>query len=262
MAVVVGLAVTPVKATRLHTVDEIVLEPDGVADNRRFYLIDERDRMINSKIAGELQMVIADYFAADRRLRLRLPDGRLVEGHVRLGERIETRFFSSQRAAFLVEGPWSESLSAVAGRSLRLVEPCEAGHGVDRGAAGAVSLISRGSLRRLAEVAGEESLDVRRFRMLVEIDGVDPHVEDRWVGSRSRVQIGKAVVSFTGHVGRCLITSRDPDTGVVDLPTLDLLGSYRGDGEGTEPLPFGVWGRVVSPGAVRIGDEVTPLSPR
>jgi hypothetical protein len=67
------------------------------------------------------------------------------------------------------------------------------------------------------------------------------------------------LVSFEGHVGRCLITSRDPDTGQVTLPTLDLLKDYRGSLHTTEPLPFGVWGRVLQPGAVAVGDEVTPL---
>jgi MOSC domain-containing protein len=259
VASVVGLAFTPVKATRLHTVDSVALEADGLVENRRFYVIDDRDRMINSKIVGELQTVVADYSHADRSLTLSLPDGRVVEGEVRLGSEVDTRFFSTQRRARVVEGPWSEALSAVAGRPLRLVEPCSPGGGVDRGAGGAVSLISRASLARLAEVGAVESLDSRRFRMLVEIDGVDAHAEDRWVDNGS-VRIGDAVVEFTGHVGRCLITSRDPESGVVDLPTLDLLGSYRGSVETTEPLPFGVWGRVVKPGTVRVGDEVAPVA--
>jgi uncharacterized protein YcbX len=255
----VGLAFTPVKATRLHTVDRVELRPDGVSDNRRFYVIDDRDRMINSKISGELQTVIADYSHADRRLKLTLADGRVVEDEITLGDEVDTRFFSTQRRGRIVLGPWADVLSEVAGRSLRLVEPCDAGGGVDRGAEGAVSLISRASLARLAEVGDIESLDSRRFRMLVEIDGVGAHAEDRWVGNGSRVRIGEAVVSFTGHVGRCLITSRDPDTGVVDVPTLDLLGSYRGSLDSTEPLPFGVWGGVLEPGTVRLGDEVAPL---
>jgi uncharacterized protein YcbX len=258
VASVVGLAFTPVKATRLHVVDRVDLGPEGVLDNRRFYVIDDRDRMINSKIVGELQTVVADYSHDDRTLTLSLPDGRVVEGSVRLGEEVDVRFFSTQRRGRLVEGPWSEALSQVAGRPLRLVEPSSPGGGVDRGAGGAVSLISRASLSRLAEVGGVESLDSRRFRMLIEIDGVSAHAEDRWVGNGS-VRTGGAVVAFTGHVGRCLITSRDPDSGVVDLPTLDLLGSYRDAVESTEPLPFGVWGRVVEPGTVRVGDEVVPL---
>jgi MOSC domain-containing protein len=258
VATVVGLAVTPVKATRLHVVDRVELGPDGVRENRRFYVIDDRDRMVNSKIVGELQTVIADYSHDDRRLRLELPDGRVVEDEIRLGDEVDTRFFSTQRRGRLVKGPWSDAFSEVAGRALRLVEPCEAGQGVDRGMDGAVSLISRASLARLASEGGRESIDVRRFRMLVEIDGVDAHAEDRWV-DRGSVRIGEAVVGFGGHVGRCLITSRDPDTGRVDVPTLDILKDYRGSLHTTEPLPFGVWGRVLEPGVVQVGDEVTPL---
>jgi uncharacterized protein YcbX len=258
MPVVTALSITPVKATRLHVVDQIELGAAGVRENRRFYLVDERDQMINSKIAGELQTVIADYSDPERRLALTFPDGHRVEGEVNVGEPIETRFFSLQKEARLVEGPWSEALSEHLGRSLRLVEGAEAG-GVDRGAEGAVSLISRASLARLAEVGGVDALDARRFRMLVEIDGVDAHVEDDWVNNGA-VRIGDAVVAFGGHVGRCLITSRDPDSGVVDLPTLDILGSYRADLGATEPLPFGVWGRVLQPGTVSVGDEVSRVN--
>jgi uncharacterized protein YcbX len=95
--------------------------------------------------------------------------------------------------------------------------------------------------------------------MLVEVDGVDAHGEDTWVGRR--VRIGEALVSFNGHVGRCLVTSRDPDTGTIDLPTLDLLRGYRGDEPSTEPLPFGIYGEVIEPGAVRLGDHVSAGSP-
>jgi uncharacterized protein YcbX len=257
MAVVVGLGVTSVKATRLRAVDRVVLGRDGVRENRRFYVIDERGRMINSKTIGELQTVIAEYSDPDRRLRLELPDGRVVEDEIRLGEEVDTRFFSGQRRGRLVEGPWSEAFSEVAGRPLRLVEPVDGG-AVDRGTDGSVSLISRASLARLAQEAGEPSVDVRRFRMLVEIDGVEAHTEDGWVGA-GPVRIGGALVSFEGHVGRCVITSRDPDTGLLTLPTLDLLKDYRGSLRTTEPLPFGVWGRVLEPGVVAVGDEVTPL---
>jgi uncharacterized protein YcbX len=130
----------------------------------------------------------------------------------------------------------------------------DAGSAVDRGHTGAVSLISRGSLRRLAEQAETDGIDVRRFRMLIEIDGVAPHEEDEWVGRR--VRVGGAEIRFNGHVGRCLITSRDPDSGDPDLATLDLLGGYRRDLDTTEPLPFGIFGEVRTGGPVRIGDPV------
>jgi uncharacterized protein YcbX len=258
MAVVVGLALTPVKGTRLRAVERVELGREGARENRRFYLIDDRDRLVNSKMVGELQTVIADYSDAERRLSLTFADGRVLADRIRLGDPVETEFYSARKAARLVEGPWSEALSAVAGRPLRLVEGGEEG-GVDRGADGSVSLISRASLARMASAGALESpIDVRRFRMLIEIDGVDAHAEDGWVGS-APVRVGQAVVAFGGHVGRCLITSRDPDTGVVDLPTLDILGDYRGALGTTEPLPFGVWGRVLEPGKVHLGDEVAPL---
>ncbi len=90
--------------------------------------------------------------------------------------------------------------------------------------------------------------------MLIEIDGVAAHEEDGWVGRR--VRIGAAVVVMHGHVGRCLVTSRDPETGEVDLPTLDMLGGYRRDLDTTEPLPFGIYGEVLEPGRVSVGDAV------
>jgi uncharacterized protein YcbX len=125
---------------------------------------------------------------------------------------------------------------------------------------GAVSLVSAASVQRLAaEGRGESSLgdggiDTRRFRMLVEVDDLGAHEEDGWVG-RS-VRIGDALVRFEGHVGRCLITGRDPETGVSDLPTLDWLGQYRLGLDTTEPLALGVYGRVLREGAVRVGDPV------
>jgi hypothetical protein len=255
--VVAGLALTPVKATRLRQVDRVELGPDGVRENRRFYLIDTGNRMINSKLVGELQQVLAYYSDAQRTLRLELPDGHVIDGEIRLGDQVTTTFFSQTTQGHIVEGPWSDALSECFNQPLRLVEVGDRATAVDRGATGAVSLISRASLTRLAEAGDGQSLDVRRFRMLIEIDGVEAHAEDRWVGRA--VQIGEATVAFGGHVGRCLITSRDPDTGQIDRPTLDWLGEYRTGLHSTEPLPFGIHGQVLEPGTIRVGDEVTPM---
>jgi uncharacterized protein len=251
-AVVTGLAVTPVKATRLHTVERVELGRTGARGNRQFFLVDDRGRMVNGKNVAELTQVIAEYTEDDGRLSLTFPGGRVVSATVELGDTIHARFFSGDVTAQLVEGPWSRALSDHVRRSLRLAMPADGA--VDRGRRGGVSLISRASLARLADVAAEPTVDARRFRMLIEIDGVDAHEEDRWVGSTAT--IGAAVVRFHGHVGRCLITSRDPDTGEVDLPTLDLLGGYRRNLGTTEPLPFGIYGEVIQEGAVAVGDPV------
>ena len=51
-------------------------------------------------------------------------------------------------------------------------------------------------------------------------------------------------------------TTRDPDTGVTDLKTLHFLKHSRDGVDSFEPLPFGVYGEVLEPGPVRIGDPV------
>jgi len=54
-----------------------------------------------------------------------------------------------------------------------------------------------------------------------------------------------------------VITKLDPDTGTSDLDTLGALARYRRNGR-TEPLPFGVYGEVLAPGRVAVGDSVAP----
>jgi uncharacterized protein YcbX len=207
--------------------------------------------MRNGKQLGSLQAVVAHF--EPPRLRLEFPDGSVVDGEIELGEAVTTQFFSHQVTGRLVLGPWSQALSDFCGQPLRLLE---SGSAVDRGAKGPVSLVSRASLRRLGEQNGGEPYDVRRFRMMIEVDGVAPHAEDGWLGQR--LQVGGAVLRFDGNVGRCLVTGRDPETGEVDAPTLDLLRGYRRELETTEPLPFGVYGRVLRSGTVTVGDTVEP----
>lgn len=254
-AVVTALSTTPVKGLRICARDEVMLERTGVAENRRFYLIDERGRMVNGKRIGILSAVRAEFDADAERLTMIFPDGSQAAGEVQLAGTVETRFFSRRPVVQLVTGPWSQVLSDYTGTQLRLVQADPDEGGVDRGAAGAVSLISKASVARLEAVADGRTVDPRRFRMLIEVAGPQAHEEDEWVGRSARV--GDARVAFRGHVGRCLVTSQDPDTGVVDLPTLELL-SYRRGLATTEPLAFGVFGEVLEPGAVRIGDAITP----
>lgn len=253
---VTGLWVTAVKGTRLRAAAAIDLDADGARGNRRFFVIDDRDRMVNGKVIGALQTVVASFDERSQRLALNFPDGSRVEDAVRLGSPVVARFFSRATEGRLLDGPWESALSTQLGQPLRLVA---AGSAVDRGAGGAASLISRASLERLARQGEVDAIDARRFRMLIEVDGVPAHAEDGWVGRE--VRVGGALIRFEGHVGRCLITSRDPDSGEIDLPTLDLLRGYRGETTTTEPLPFGIHGRVLEPGAVRIGDPVAPAAP-
>jgi MOSC domain-containing protein len=249
---VTGLVTTPVKGTRVREVAEIELGERGARGDRAFYVIDDRGRMVNGKDFKTLQTVVADYDPDASSLALSFPDGTRAGGEVVGGDPVTTSFFSRPKEATELRGPWSEALSEFFGAPLRLVATESA---VDRGRKGAVSVISRASLGQLADVAQCDAIDGRRFRMLIEVDGIAAHEEDSWLGRR--VRIGAALVRPKGHVGRCVITTRNPETAVGDLDTLKLLATYRHKLDTTEPLAFGIHGEVLEGGRVRVGDPVT-----
>ena len=255
MASVVAIAVAPVKGLALERRRHAELTARGVTGDRRLYLVDDTGHLINQKRVPALATVVPA--VANGRVSLRFPDGTVVEDEVVLGAEVTTSFYGRQVAGRLVVGPFGDALSAHTGSPLRLVQAEQEGEGLDRGAGAGVSLVSTGSLAALAEAAGREWIDGRRFRMTLTVAGLGPHGEDEWLGRR--VRAGAALVELLGNVGRCAVTTRDPDTGVRDLETLDLIESYRGRLETTEPLPFGVWGRVVEPGLVALGDAVEPV---
>jgi MOSC domain-containing protein len=249
--------VAPVKGLALVPREEVRLDRFGVADNRRLFLIDETGRLTNGKRLGRPLAVVPELDLEHGSLRLTFPDGAVAAGDLELAERVTTSFYGRPVAGRVVVGPCGDALSAFAGHTVRLVLPDEPGAANDRGAdVGAVTMLGAASLQRLGEVLGVEAVDPRRFRMLFGIDGVDAHEEDSWIGRR--VALGDAAVEVMGNVGRCVVTSRDPDNGERNLRTLDALATYRGAIETTEPLPFGVSARVAAPGRVRVGDAVSP----
>jgi uncharacterized protein YcbX len=258
-ATVQALQITPVKGLRVVAREAVQLTPTGVSEDRRFYLVDERNRMVNGKQLGTLNEVVGDYDHEARTLALIFPDGTQVAGAVEAGAALDTRFYSRPAPAHELRGGFSEALSEHVGRPVRIVEGTDRS-GIDRGKGGAVSLVSQASLDALARVAGAGDIDSRRFRMLVIVEGLgEPHEEDTWVGQD--LQVGAARVRVRGHVGRCNITHRHPETGDPDLQTLDLLRQYRSALDTTEPLAFGVYGEVREPGRVAVGDTVE-LTPR
>ncbi len=250
---VAWLTLAPVKGLALRVVDEAMLERTGASGDRLFHLIDEDGRLVNRKQAPSLAGIEAESVDGER-LTLRFPDGRELTGPVAVGEGVTTSFYGRPVEGRLVDGSFAKALSEWAGKTLRLVRVAP-GAAHDRGPRGAVSLLSVASLEQLARAAGTgDDIDRRRFRMLIGIESLEPHEEDRWIGRH--VEIGAATVRPLAHCGRCAVTTQDPDTGAVTLDTLRVLRGYRGDVETEEPLPFGVWGEVVTPGRVRVGDPV------
>ncbi len=255
MAVVSRISIAPVKGLGLVHPDEVTLEETGVAANRRFHIVDADGRRYNQLRNGQLVRIAPEYDPDNGQLTLRFPDGTVADGTVAPAEGITTDFYGRAVAGNIVEGPWSDALSAWAGRPLRLVQS-PSGQAVDR-SRGNISLVSTASLAELARHAGQtEPVDGRRFRMLFELGGCEPHEEDGWV--RRQLRIGEALVYLRNDVGRCAITTQNPETGVPDFDTLRMISQYRDlteNEDGKRHIPFGVFGEVVEPGRVALGDR-------
>jgi uncharacterized protein YcbX len=249
------IAVSPVKGLRLQTRSEVRVTEDGVPGDRAFFLVDHAGAMVNGKRLGALMAVEAEHEPATSTLALKIPQREPLSETVELGPEEEVQFYGLHLQARPVLGPFSAALSEHCGARLRLFAAPTGRSGVDRGRDGAVTLLSLASLERLAAEAHErEPIDPRRFRMTFGIAGLGAHEEDRWIDHS--VRVGAATLQVRGNVGRCAVTTRNADSGLVDLRTLHHLSAYRRVVKSTEALPFGVHARVVEPGSVRVGDAV------
>lgn len=255
MLTVARLSITPVRGFALHHPDAIELGPHGVAGDRRYALLTEDGRIFDGTKYGELVQLRAEVTpAADggERLIVHVPSGEVVSDEVELGPPREIEIYERRFTARPVIGPWTDALSAFAGRRLELVRSERLEAERDRNP---VSIVSDASVAELARQGnGGRPVDARRFRMLIELAGAErPHQEDEWLGRE--VGIGGAVVRITKLDARCVITTQDPDTGRRDFPTLHAIRAYRGLRDGRK-LDFGVYADVLAPGRVAVGDEV------
>ena len=111
-----------------------------------------------------------------------------------------------------------------------------------------VALISMQTISALGVLAGM-SLDPRRFRpnLLVDTGDTAGFAEDEWVGAVLR--IGTLRLRVDKRDGRCVVTNVDPETTERDPVVLRTIARERGG-------QLGVYGTVVSPGRVSVGDRI------
>jgi uncharacterized protein YcbX len=234
---------TPFKSLALHDAEALELGLTGVADDRRFFLIDKANRIVNGNRFGSLATVRADWDGAT--LTLRLLDGSICAAEPQRGEVIEVDWELGYRVpAHLIEGPWAGPLEDIVGRPVRVVETLAARPAWSQHP---VSLIGRASIDALGGVFG----DARRFRMLIEVDGGDPFAEDAWIDHEVRLG-GTAVVVPRIACARCAVTTRDPTSGIRDHDALRAMMEVRG------VTTLGIYADVKEAGTVRVGDAVVP----
>jgi len=112
--------------------------------------------------------------------------------------------------------------------------------------------MSQASLLALAPELNGMAPDARRFRMTITIAGTDAWAEHAWRGQK--VIIGEVILRVISPVPRCVVTTRNPDSGDTDARILHALARIRGK----KDLTFGVWCEILRPGRVHVGDLVMP----
>ncbi|HEX5617097.1 MAG TPA: MOSC N-terminal beta barrel domain-containing protein [Solirubrobacteraceae bacterium] len=239
-----ALTIAPVKGLRVTAADELDIGPAGPVGDRAFLVVDPDNALLLTSRTPALLQVAARWDGDN--LALAFPDGTEVAEVPHHGAPAVTANYEGRRiAGRLVEGDLAAALSEHLERPVRLLARDLAERGADDAP---VTLMSLASLEALAIP------DARRFRMTVTIDGVGAWDEHGWGGRE--VAAGDAVLRVTEPVPRCVVTTRDPDSGRRDAPTLKALATLRGK----DDVTFGVWCEVVSPGRIRVGDAVTLVS--
>ena len=242
---VARINVTPVKSLRILHPDEIELAPDGAREDRRFLFVDDGRRLYNGKRDTTLVRASATWDASERALAVTMADGSVLVDEPIRGAPTLVEVYGRLLRGHVVEGPWADAFSDLAGRSLTLVEREDGAWATD---ARPATFVSRASL-------GLIDGDGRRFRMLFELDGLEPLGEEAWAGRR--VRAGEATLLVGVPTPRCAVPSANPDTGVRDRDVLRELIEKRGRVGGDACL--GVYAEVLEPGLVRVGDAVEVL---
>ncbi len=120
------------------------------------------------------------------------------------------------------------------------------GHGMTDQSKPWVSLGNLASLQALSHHAGQP-LDMRRFRINLWIDGLDPWAE---VGLTGDIQLGQVTLRIQEPIERCRAPDANCQTGQRDVGMLNLLEREYNTRD------FGLFAEVLGPGQVSLGDGV------
>jgi uncharacterized protein len=243
------LATAPVKGMRLQSTSEVQLGPHGVTGDREFLVVGQDGELLQTGQTPALVQIEPAWDRARNLLTLRFPGGEVVRDTPAPGACATTRTYDGREIpGWIIPGRLSAALSAYLGRPVHLFKRAPEHLGADDQP---VTLMSEASLQALAPELNGTAPDARRFRMTVTITGTDAWAENAWSGRE--VTIGEVILRVISPVPRCVITTRNPESGATDARVLHALARLRGK----QDITFGVWCEVLRPGRIQVGNAVT-----
>ena len=227
----------PLKSGRGEAVDAAVVEPWGLAGDRRWMVVDEDGTVITAREANRLVLIEPGITASG--LRLTAPDLPALEVATPDPVRQAPVAIWSSRLDAVPAGPDADAwLGKALDRPARLVyldDPRKRptsptfSRPEDRVSFAdgyPLLLATEESLAALNEVVVEarrEPLPMTRFRPNVVVSGFEPWAEDDW----RRIRIGDAVFRAVKGCARCVITTIDPDTAEREREPIASLARIR-----------------------------------
>ncbi|WP_371596673.1 MOSC domain-containing protein [Streptomyces sp. NBC_00564] len=267
-----SIHVHPVKAFRGQEPREALVEPWGLAGDRRWVLIDDGGKVVTQRQQPRLALAAAELLPGGG---VRLSASGREPVTVPVPEPMGTttlNIFGTKVEAVLADDTAHDWCSDYLGADVRLLhmddpatrrpidDPPHALPGETVSLADGyplllttlASLDALNSLIAQGDHADEGPLPMNRFRPNVVVAGTAAWAEDDW----SRIAIGAVNFRVAKMCGRCVVTTTDQGTAQRGKEPLRTLGRHRRFGD---RLVFGQNLVPESVGTVRIGDAVTVL---
>jgi uncharacterized protein len=258
------------KAARAVDLDESVVEPWGLAGDRRWLLVDEDGRFVSQREEPSLARVVVAYSQEVISVSAEGSPSRQVAtpaADATSADMLKVTVWGSTLLA-AAAGPEDDAwFSAYLGRPVRLVyldDPTRRPVDPEFGRDGDVVNFADGYPLLLTNTAsldelgrwltedGGQPVPMTRFRPNAVVTGAAPWAEDHW----RRIRIGAVSFRVVKPCGRCVVTTTDQITGEVGSQPLKMLGRRRRFGQ---QLVFGQNIIPEGPGVIRAGDPVEVL---
>lgn len=258
------LWIHPIKGCRGIALDEAWLEPMGLADDRRWMIVDAvSGRFLSQRELPQLARIVP--VLEQGTLAVAVPGAPSLDlPRDGTGEPVRVSIWRDELTASAPSVTADGVLSTFLGRSVRIVrfderhrracDPAFAGQHAHTGFADGFPLLvtSEGSLGELNDdlaEAGEPPLPMRRFRPNIVVSGVPARAEDRhgWLA------IGDLVLDLVKPCDRCIVTTTDQETGLrTGQEPLRTLGRIR-----RNTRTAGVWFGQNAVARLRDGERAT-----
>lgn len=266
-----AIAIYPVKGCHRVEVTEAVVQPWGLAADRRWLVVDARTGVaITMRDTTRLTQIFPEVHGDGLVLRMAgLPS--LTVSAPASAALVDVTVWSSTVPAMPAGPAADEWLSDALDQAVRLVwlddptrRPVKPAFSLptDRVSFAdgfPVSLANSASLAALNDLIVEADPDqapvpITRFRSNIVISGAPAWAEDSWTGGRIRV--GDVVFRVAKPNDRCVVTTIDMETGEKGREPLRTLGRYRNV---DQELLFATYLIPDTPGTISVGAPVSLL---